>query len=808
MKKQLSAIDTHCHSKFSGESSEWFLKKMGCPESFTEPMALYERAKRNGMHFVTITDHNVIDGALEIAHLDDAFVSCEVATYFPENHAKLDILALDITEEQYRECMKLRPNVYELVEYLNQEDIFHSLAHPLYNMNGKLALEHVEKCLLMFKNMEVLNGARTKAQNVTTRRILDNLDKETIDRLANKHNMAPYGQEPWKKVFTSGSDDHGGLLIGTNATAVTRVESLAEFFQKASNRQTEILGSIGTAHTMAHNIYRAAYLYIVNILKAYKPKKGDPINYMLMKLLFDDDSHKPSVIDYLKRKLKKNVLRRKDVDTSPGQILTVIKEEAYSLFKEKPEYKELLLEKLPKEKDELNQAVFSFMSDLANMMFARTAREMMQAIDNVKISKIIDLIPTIGTTHFFLLPYYVSYGATNRSNALIETVSKEFLPQHLRVRSKKKVAMFTDTYDEVNGVAVIIKQMAEEARKTESEMLVIKSGPEKDYQQANIVHFHSIAEVQVPEYPETVLHFPSILDILDWCEQQDFTSIHAATPGTMGLIGLLVAKILHLPFVGTYHTELTDYARYLTGSDSVAKAAAKAAKWFYGKMDMVFAPSEASRMNLIDHGLDPDMVKFIPWGVDMDLFDEEKKDQSIWDEHGCRDKVKFFYAGRISKEKNLDLLAKAFIKISKDRDDVVLVLAGDGPYRAELEEMLEDHSAIFLGYQSHDELARYYASADAFVFPSTTDTFGNVIIEALASGLPVVVSDIGGPKENMEHGVNGFVTKALDVDDFAQAMKNLLDDKGLRIKMSRIARSSVSGKSRHSSFAEYWDLHK
>lgn len=808
MDHNLSAIDTHCHSKYSGEASEWFLRKMGCPESFTEPMTLYERAKKKGMQFVTITDHNVIDGCLEIAHLEDAIISCEVATYFPDNQCKLDILTLDITEPQYADCMKLRNNVYELVDYLNQENIFHSLAHPLYNMNGRLDLEHFQRCLLMFKNMEVLNGARTKAQNITIRRVLDNLDRETIERLANKFDMEPVGEKPWEKVYTSGSDDHGGLLIGSNATAVPKVNNIQEFFEKARNRETQIIGSIGTAHTLAHNIYRAAYLYIVNILQAYHPRKGDPLNYMVMKLLFDDDSFKPTPADIIKRKLKKKLLGRTEPDTSPGQILSVIKEEAYTLFKSKPEHKSLLLDQLPDDKDDLNKAVFSFMSDLGNMVLARLSSDMIKAIRDTKISKVIDLIPTLGTAHFFLLPYYVSYGATNRSNKLIESVSKTFLPEHLRVRSKKKVAMFTDTYDEVNGVAVIVKQMAQEAEAAGAEMYIVKSGSEQNYQEGNVIHFNSVADVELPEYPDLKLHFPSLLDIMDWCEQQDFTCIHAATPGTMGMIALLVAKVLHLPFVGTYHTEITDYARYLTGSDSMAKFSSKLSNWFYSRMDVVFAPSEASRMNLIDHGISPDLVKFIPWGVDMDLFNPVQKDLSVWDKFGFNNKLKFLYAGRVSKEKNLDILAESFIKLCKDHDDVVLVIAGDGPYRNELEKILVDHPVIFLGYLSHHELATYYASADAFIFPSTTDTFGNVIIEALASGLPVIVSDKGGPKENTIHGETGFITKSLDPEDLLEAMKALTVDSNLRLNMAAKARPSVSGKSRHESFRKYWDLHK
>ncbi len=131
-----------------------------------------------------------------------------------------------------------------------------------------------------------------------------------------------------------------------------------------------------------------------------------------------------------------------------------------------------------------------------------------------------------------------------------------------------------------------------------------------------------------------------------------------------------------------------------------------------------------------------------------------------------------------------------------------LFLVGDGPYAKTLAEILPD--AVFTGYLTGDELATAYASADIFVFPSTTDTFGNVIIEAQASGLPVVVSDVGGPKELVEHGVSGLVTKAHDAAEFARAIEQLVTDTALRQRMSAHARESVEHRSWPNAFQKFW----
>jgi glycosyltransferase involved in cell wall biosynthesis len=133
---------------------------------------------------------------------------------------------------------------------------------------------------------------------------------------------------------------------------------------------------------------------------------------------------------------------------------------------------------------------------------------------------------------------------------------------------------------------------------------------------------------------------------------------------------------------------------------------------------------------------------------------------------------------------------------------VKLYFVGDGPYAEALTAALPD--AVFLGYLTGEKLAKAYASADVFVFPSTTDTFGNVILEAQASGLPVIVSDLGGPKELVEDGKTGFVTKAHDADDFARAIERVSSDPKLRARMGEEARQGVIDRSWPGAFQKFW----
>ena len=139
-------IDLHVHSRCSTRPSQWILQKLGCPESFTEPEQLYRIARARGMDWVTITDHNTIEGALAIAHLPNTFVSEEVTTYFPQDRCKAHVLVYDIDEAIHEDLQKVRDNIYELVDYLQWNNIFHVLAHPLFAINGRLNLDHIEHC--------------------------------------------------------------------------------------------------------------------------------------------------------------------------------------------------------------------------------------------------------------------------------------------------------------------------------------------------------------------------------------------------------------------------------------------------------------------------------------------------------------------------------------------------------------------------------------------------------------------------------------------------------------------------------------
>ena len=181
----MSKCDLHIHSRHSARSEEWLFRRFDFPDSYSDPKQLYKELRKRGMDYVTITDHDSIDGCLEIAHLPRTFISEQVTTYFPHDGCKLHILVWGISEQQHREIESVRENLFDLQRYLQSAEITHAVAHPLYSVNGKLDATHLEQLILLFKHFEGINGLRD-AQHCAMRQSLSVNDRD------GEHNDRPH----------------------------------------------------------------------------------------------------------------------------------------------------------------------------------------------------------------------------------------------------------------------------------------------------------------------------------------------------------------------------------------------------------------------------------------------------------------------------------------------------------------------------------------------------------------------------------------------------------------------------------------
>jgi glycosyltransferase involved in cell wall biosynthesis len=777
--EKLYKADLHVHSCHSNKPTYWALRKFNCPESYTSPRFIYDNARKLGMNYVTITDHNTITGALEIAHLPGAFVSVELTCCFPEDNCKIHVIVLHITEERFRELMVLRKNIYEMVAYLRCHGVVHFLAHPLYAQNEKLSADHIEKMLLLFDVFEVKNGARAERFNKCFTDILATLNTSRMEILANKHDIAPYGDTPWRKAIVGGSDDHSGLFISSAHTAVLGGDTLGAFIGGIRAGRSRAEGEDGGPLTLAHSIYGIAYSFY---RERFKSRAGNstPFINALIDRFFAVGSPRASLLERIKLFVRKNLPEVYD-GYEGWSFEEILDREAMRLLSDSGFLASI-------DAESRNRKIFAVTSYLANrIIYIYTERLTRLSYDRGMFG-LINSLSTIGLVHLLVSPYYLAFHHQHRSKELLAELRGRFSP-HSAIAEQEKIALFTDTLDEINGVAITIRRLIETARVRGVQLTVITSTPAETGFCNGVMNFRAIGDFSLPEYPELKLHFPPLLEVIDFMEREGFTHIHASTPGTVGLLGLLIAKLLDLPSAGTYHTDIPQYVRDLTNDEFLEKAAWSYMIWFYSQLGEVMVPSASTRTQLIEHGLAAEKTRPLPRWVDTARFSPVFRVAGFWEKYGIKGERKLLYVGRVSKEKNLELLADTFIEVAETGITCSLVIIGDGPYRKEMEERLAGYPALFTGFLSGEELARGYASSDLFVFPSATDTFGNVVLEAQASGLPVIVSDQGGPKELMTDGETGVVVRAGSREDLLDAIISFLAEPERITAMGRRARA-------------------
>ncbi|MGB9157688.1 MAG: hypothetical protein WCB20_14445, partial [Chthoniobacterales bacterium] len=182
----MSRCDLHIHSKFSARSEEWLFRRFDFPDSCTEPAELYAELRKRGMDFVTITDHDCIDGCLAIGDKSRVFISEQVTTYFPQDPCKIHLLVWGINQAQHQDISVFRSDICELQKYLAENRIAHAVAHPLYSVNGKLTASHLQRLILLFKHFEGINGLRDSLLSDLATKLLRELTPEKIDEFANR----------------------------------------------------------------------------------------------------------------------------------------------------------------------------------------------------------------------------------------------------------------------------------------------------------------------------------------------------------------------------------------------------------------------------------------------------------------------------------------------------------------------------------------------------------------------------------------------------------------------------------------------
>src|SRR4029078_414208 len=795
----MSRCDLHIHSRHSARTEEWLFRRFDFPDSYSDPKQLYDQLRKRGMDYVTITDHSSIVGCLEIGHLPRTFISEQVTTYFPNDACKLHILVWGISEQQHRDIVGLRENIFDLQRYLQRGEIAHTVAHPLYSVNGKLEATHLEQLILLFKHFEGINGLRDALLSDLAQVLFNQLTPEKIDAFANRHGVAPTHPEPWKKILVGGSDDHGGQLVASAFTETPAVRSAEQFLKLVRTGDCTACGQGGTPLILSHGFYNTVGCFIQDRFQEKLGPGGALLEKMFSRFM---EGRAPTEFT-LKEKTEFIVQ-----GVLSGKIFDFAKPANVSLWKElsgyfaRPEVKAKLATQLDKVSDP-ERRTFLMANMVAEQLAFRFFNRFVQQLSSGNMVESVQALSAIAPILVILTPYIYGCHSQAPSRKWLRSVFLELTGEVPVPLQNHKRAWFTDTLEDVNGVSTTIRKMTAAGAAAAKELVVVASRGELGLSDIPIKNFPPIGEFELPEYELQKLSFPPILQMLDYVQRERFTEIIISTPGPVGLTALLAAKMLNLQTSGIYHTDFPQYVRILTEDSFLESVAWGYMHWFYGQLDTVFVNSEEYRQSWIKRGFDSAKLKILPRGLDIELFTPARREPAFWERFtAANGQIRLLYVGRISREKDLDVLADAYRRLRNDGLPVQLFVVGHGPYSKKFAQSLPE--AVFTGYLTGKELATAYASADIFVFPSTTDTFGNVILEAQACGVPVIVSDSGGPKELVEDRTNGMITRSHDVDDFTRAIRSLATDPALRQRMGTAARKSVVDRNWPTAFRKFW----
>jgi glycosyltransferase involved in cell wall biosynthesis/predicted metal-dependent phosphoesterase TrpH len=734
----------HCHSTASQESRLGVQRAVGLPECATPPEEVYELAKRRGMDFVTITDHDTIAGVLQIADRPDVFVSEELTAHFRGEPQAVHVLCYGVSPDDHEWLQANRGDVELCAAYMYERDIACALAHPYYTVAAPLTARHRRRLAELFSVWEIRNGARARE-----------LNRPAATYVATRDGIG-----------IGGSDDHAGVDIGRTFTEAPPAATPAEFLAHMREGAVRARGAQGSAAKWAHAAIALAARSYGGVPAEDIGERPDPARVlkMMQRLLREADARQGAVAGDLTPQdahcLLRAWLRAVELDHLDERGL--IEHMQHDGFSHSDLHRRACRLHERKLRDAVTVAVRA----------ATGQAELAVAAEGL-FEACIAAIPYAPATAFLANEQAklaaLPDGGQGRS---------ERRPRggYVEDGERLRVAIIADGIGSKHGVTRTIEEIR--VRGVPGyEIEVVGTDPEVDRRLA------AVAEIDVPFYPGLRIGVPSLLgavQTLAGLGGGGYDAIHVCSPGPAGIAGALVARAMGLPLVGSYHTELTAYAGLRSGEQQMAAAMAMAVSAFYKACDIVLSPSAATDEALAAIGMPGERVHRWDRGVDTARFDPALRERAP--EQG---EIRVMYSGRITREKGVELLVEAFLRAREQEPGLQLVLAGGGPEQEHVRERLGE-AATFLGWLEGDELARAYADADVFLFPSATDTFGQVILEAQASGLAVVALARGGPLSLIDDRVSGLLCEP-DAERLAGAVVELARSPLLRRHLSRNA---------------------
>jgi glycosyltransferase involved in cell wall biosynthesis len=357
-------------------------------------------------------------------------------------------------------------------------------------------------------------------------------------------------------------------------------------------------------------------------------------------------------------------------------------------------------------------------------------------------------------------------------------------------RPSLRIAVVTETWPpEVNGVAMTLAKLVQGLSHRNHDVQLIRPRQTKT---DSPMSDSSLEEVlmrgmPIPRYPELKLGLPSKKTLVKTWTLRRPDVVHIATEGPLGWSALQAAKVLKLPVTSDFRTNFQSYSKHY-GVGWLRKPIVAYLRKFHNATACTMVPTRELMRTLSENGFAN--LKVVSRGVDTKLFNISKRDASLRRSWGATDNTKVLISvGRMAPEKNLDQVLKTYEALKSTGQSFKLVMVGDGPLKEQFQKRYPE--IIFPGMLSQSNLAAYYASSDLFIFPSQTETFGNVTLEALASGIPVLAFDCAAARDWVQTGVNGWLVAENNPEGFSAQAVTIFNSKDLLDQITQSTRQQV-----------------
>jgi glycosyltransferase involved in cell wall biosynthesis len=774
--------DLHLHSSASTDSQEWLPRRFGCPESYAEPAAQYALCKARGMTLVTLTDHDTIAGGLTLIDRPDFFLSEEVTAQFPGPApgagCVVHVLVWNITPAEHDEIQAVRGDVFALVDYLRARGIPHALAHPFESPNRKLDAATLEKLLLLFSTFESVNGRTAEPLNAGLRALLAGVDARALRRLSAKHGLPPARGLHRPSAVVGGSDDHEHPRAATCFTEVDGARDADVFFEAVMAGQARAVGNGAGVVELGVAFGSTAYRFLDELAAGGGPES--PFSDIMDALA----GRGGGAVSAGRAEFRAQVQRIARDVCAPGGALDARR------LADAPD-------------DDTTADADAIAAAQIRVCDALVGRAVAAATDAAIDFDFFGLFAALRDAAGGLkgmLPFLFAADHLGRQVEDMGRLGAGWTASRWPAPGER-LAVFADTLGQVDGVSMWCRRFLEDAARDEREVWVPHCGAVCDAVRTRqterfFVALPEIASGALPAsiYRDLRLALPSFVHTLAWMQTAGITDVEIATPGPLGLVGLLAAKLLRLPVRATYHTEVPALARLLTGSARVEGWAATYVGWFYRQVDGATVFSAGARERLVELGVPEARVELRALAVDPDEFSPHHRgalaDLGL-DLPAGRPVI--LSVGRLSREKNLPLVLDALGAMSGAEPRPVLVVVGDGPERERLERLAAarpDVDARFVGAQHGATLRRLYASAAAFVFASEIDTLGLAAMEAMSSGTPVLIPRGASLAGMVEHRRSAYVYAPTPVA-LAAALEDVRGDGELAGVLGREGRARM-----------------